>query len=183
MNKRQSVFSLVTASLITCLSCILIYAVPIIPTGKLSALCLAVAFQCVILIECGKRLSFISGIVCSIFIMLFGTNKFIAVGYMCIFAFYPVLKSLFESAQTKVTEWIYKFIYYSVASFVVPFVLKSLNLTLDFPIYLYIGAIVILSIFDIALSFFISYYIERILPLTAKISKRKLETFNEEENN
>ena len=176
MNKRQSVFSLVTASLITCLSCILIYAVPIIPTGKLSA------FQCVILIECGKRLSFISGVVCSIFIMLFGTNKFIAVGYVCIFAFYPVLKSFFESARTKVTEWIYKFVYYAVASFVVPFVLKSLNLTLDFPIYLYIGAIVILSIFDVALSFFISYYIERILPLTAKISKRKLETLNEEED-
>lgn len=101
---------------------------------------------------------------------------------MCIFAFYPVLKSIFEASRTKITEWIYKLVYFATASFVVPFVLKSLNLTLDFPLYLYIGAIVILSIFDIALSFFISYYIEKILPLTAKISKRTLEPLKEEEH-
>lgn len=175
MNKKRHVFSLAVSSLLTCISCIMLYLVPIIPTGKISVLCLAVAVQCVILIECGKGFSTVSGIVCSLFIMLFGANKFISVGYMCLFAFYPVLKSLFEATSSKIAEWMYKILYYALAAFIVSLVLKALNLPLSFPWYLYIGVIVILTIFDIALSFFISYYIEKIIPITSKISKRNIE--------
>ena len=83
------------SAIMTAIGFIFFFLASIIPTGRLVCLCIAAASVCVVVIECGIGAGAIAGVALVLLGWLFLPDK-IAVIFSIFFAFYPVLKEIFE---------------------------------------------------------------------------------------
>lgn len=94
-------------------------------------------------------------------------DKSVVLFFAAFFGFYPVLKALIERLGKLIFEWIIKIFSGSVAFFAVYYLFINLfsSVEISLPVFLiYILATIVFVVYDLALSFFLSFYLKRIRP-------------------
>lgn len=140
-----------------------------IPTGKIAMGFIAAFIPCIMTIECKSPItSLISGIssalISAIILPKSGLSGIIIVLYCICFCYYPWLKSIIERKNNLLVEWIYKEIYFLAISIFIKFITTQLRL--DF--YNIILSCIILTFYDLLLTYVIGYYIRKISPKLKK---------------
>ena len=141
----------------------------IIPTGKLAMGFVASFIPCIMTIECNNaKTSLISGIasalIAAVLLPKSGLSGIIIIFYCICFCYYPWLKAIIEKKNNLPLEWLYKEIYFLAISAIIKLVTTKLGI--DF-YNIFISAI-ILTAYDLLLSYVISYYIRQISPKLKK---------------
>lgn len=153
---------IVLSSIITAVSFLFLYFSAVLPAGRIALFCIASASLCIVTAECGKGYGILSGMVAAVLGLLFLPNKFIAVGFAGFFAYYPVIKLMVEGMHKLVWELILKGIIFLAVAFLGGWVVKLMGLEADLAWFLYLGAVVVGYLYDVALSMIISIYWKRI---------------------
>ena len=152
-----------------CISVLLLLICSVIPTGKLSLGFLASFVPCILNIESKSPKTALisvvsSAVIAALMLPKSGLAGVIIIFYCICFCYYPSLKSIIERKNNLVWEWILKEIYFIAISIVIKLVTESLGLDLY---NIFISA-VILTAYDVLLSYVISYYIRQISPRIQK---------------
>jgi hypothetical protein len=150
-------------------SVLLLFICSVIPSGKLTIGFIASFIPCILYIECkSAKTALISGIASAIISAILlpkqGLTGVIIVFYCLCFSYYPGLKAHIEKKRNIYIEWIIKEIYYFALSFIVKLV--TLKLGLEF--YNIFVSVILLTAYDILLSYVIGYYIRVISPRIQK---------------
>lgn len=159
------------SGIIIAIAFIFLYVSAIVPSAKLACLAVSTACICIIIIEAGKIMGLISGVVLSFLSLFLVPDKMVSVLFIMFFSYYPLIK-LFSEQKTRLKEWIIKIIYFVVITVISFIILKVTGLIPDTVLSLLDGAmigtvfvlVVVLAecIFDYALSMIIGFYIRRI---------------------
>ena len=151
------------------LSVLFLYLSSIVPTGKLALAFIASIVPCVVLIESHSKLASLlsgiaGGIVAAFFLPKSGLSGVITVAYCAVLCYYPAVKSYIESLRNIFVEWAAKLVLFAAASVIIKIIVKALGIPL-FPIFIPFAALVL---YDILLTFMISYYMKEISPRIRK---------------
>lgn len=133
----------------------------------------ATVIPAAIVIECGRRWGFLTGIVTALLSVLFLPDKQIAILYACFFAYYPVIKSLIENMNKRWLEAVLKTALFAAGGGIYIFIGKALGMEFVEQIkwYIYPAAVVMFWLYDVLLSGLIDLYITRISKYIRKIRK------------
>lgn len=159
-----------TLGAISCaISVLFLLVCTLVPTGKLAIGFIASFVPCIMTIECeNPRTALISGItsalIAAVLLPKSGLAGIIIIFYCICFCYYPWLKSKIEKKNNLLLEWIYKEIYFVIISAVIKFI----TIKLGIEIYNIFISAVILSAYDLLLSYVIGYYIRQISPKIKK---------------
>ncbi len=151
------------------LSCVLLLICTLAPTGKLAIGFIASFIPCVLYVECkSAKTALVSGIASGIiaFTLLpkHGLAGVIIVMYGLCFCYYPALKAVIEKRKSLGFEWIMKEIYFVILSLFLKFICSLLGLEF----FNVLIAIIGFTLYDLLLSYVISYYIKVISPRIQK---------------
>ncbi len=140
-----------------------------VPSGKLALGFIASFVPCILAIECSsKNTSLLSGIasalIAAFIVPKAGLSGMIIIFYCFCFCYYPWLKAMIEKKNNLVFEWALKGIYFLVISLISKFIAVKLG------IYLYnmIICMIVLILYDLLLTYTISYYVKQISPRLKK---------------
>ncbi len=151
------------------LSAVLLLLCTFVPTGKLAIGFIASFVPCVLFIECkSAKTALLSGIAAGIIAFtLFpkhGLAGIIIVMYGLCFSYYPALKAIIEKRKNLYVEWVIKEIYFVIISLI----LKALCYAMGLDFFNIAVAVVGFTLYDLLLSYVISYYIRVISPRIQK---------------
>ena len=98
--------------------------------------------------------------------MILTPEKGIVLLYLLFLGLYPVLKSALEGLQSRVIEWLFKFVYFNAVLSVFWFVLRTVILAalpsyLDETVPVYLVLNLVFFVYDIGLSRLIAYFGKR----------------------
>lgn len=169
------------SSVILALCFIFLYLASILPTSRLSCLCLASAGICIVIAECGAKWGFITSLVLSILSWVLLPDKTVGILFILFFSYYPLIK-LFAERRGRLSEWIIKALYFLLITVAGLFILKTIGLIPEkiqayfksMPLLLSFTIVVLAveCIFDFALSIVISYYTSKIMPKIRKNGRK-----------
>lgn len=172
----KSTRNITFSAIVLTISFICLYMTAIIPSAKLACLCAAASCICIIISEAGLKFGIASAAVISVFAWFFVPDKSIGLFTVMFFSNYPIIK-LFAEKKSFPTELIIKILYFILITALVFFVFKQLNILPEI-VYQYMKrkgffaifvcvSVIVLFVFDFALSMIISFYTSKIM------SKRK----------
>ena len=147
----------------------LTYALP-----AMAGLCIMV-----VLIEINAKWAFLTYI-SSALISFFIAESEAKLLFICIFGYYPILKSIIEKLRNNVLEWIMKIIYfnaviilvYSVLSKLFMFSKEEFEILGNYGIYIFLlAANFVFVLYDICISRMAMFYLYKIQPKISRIFK------------
>jgi hypothetical protein len=164
MDKRTRIITISAA--LTALTVLFLYLASVFPTGQLAIIAIASLFGVAAVIEAGMRTAVIVFVGCSLLGLLIVPDKPLLLLYILFFGHYPIIKSLFEKAKSRILEWALKLVVFNAALSVIWLFFKSLIFEAKYlgfnTILVYIAANFIFVLYDIGLSRLIGFYIDRI---------------------
>lgn len=151
------------------LTSVLLLICTIAPTGKLAIGFIASFIPCVLYVECkSAKTAVLSGIASGIIALTLlpkhGLAGVIIVMYGLCFSYYPGLKAIIEKRRKLGIEWILKEIYFIILSLILKWICSMLGLEF----FNLIIAVTGFTLYDLLLSYVISYYIKVISPRIQK---------------
>lgn len=149
------------------LGTVFLFLTGIWPFGTVALLCAASAFVAFSVLECGIGYGLLSYLAISVLSFLLVPDKTITLWeFVLLLGYYPIIKCLVERLNKLWLEWIIKIVFFSVMVVLLLllfwFVL-SIPIVTELPVWLYGAAgIVLLAVYDYALSILLSYYQNRL---------------------
>lgn len=149
------------------LSVIALYFSSIISINTIALLTVSSFFVGVMFIEGGLKYALITYFSVSFLAFLMPVERGNVIFYIGIFGWYPILKSYIEKIRRLPVEIIVKIIFYFVVSFITVIVTAYLTGGVEKGMFILKGAltlagVIILCIYDFALSILFNFYIRRI---------------------
>ncbi len=148
------------AGICTAVSVVLLYVASVVPTARLALCAVVSAMVCLVVIKSGIKGALSLYVAVTALSAIILPDKAIAVAYGMVFGIYPVIKAFIEKRNNLLLEWICKIVlfvlYSALVIFGIGYILPGLiNTELAKPI-LYVGVVIVLSVYDIALSLIIT---------------------------
>ena len=151
---------------LTALSLIALYTASVFPASFLGSVALGSVFLTVAVIECGRSGAAVIFAAISLLGFLLVPDKSAVLLFTCFFGYYPILKSFFEHAKTRGTEWFLKLLTAALALVFIEFVLKGIVLPgrelIPGRYLFFLVFLAVFAVYDLGLSQFIRLYCHRI---------------------
>ncbi|MBE7034609.1 MAG: hypothetical protein E7402_00595 [Ruminococcaceae bacterium] len=163
MGKKISFSAMAMALSIICL-----YGASILPTGRLVTLALASLFCAVVSSQYGVRYGITVYIGTSLMALLFIHRRTFVYAYVLFAGYYPIVKLYIEKMDRLLAEWLVKMLFFNSLLVVFYIVFKTVFapsatnavvlLVLQYLGPILVGLEAVFVIYDIALSYMVSYY-------------------------
>ncbi len=168
---KNKVFPLAATAVISAISAIFLVVASVMPTLRLALMCTSAAIGCACVIEFGRGFGAMCAVVCSLLALLLAPDKQMVVTYICLFAAYPTLKSVFEISDNKVIRIALKALYFAAVSAVFAAIAYKI-MGIGFWI-VFIGAYAVEIAAEFAFDVFIGFYMTKISPKLKGFNKRR----------
>lgn len=143
---------------------IFIFLSSIISTNTIFLFCMAALIIAIVVVEYDKKSGFVFYVASCILGFLLTINKIEFISYMIFFGIYSVVKSILEiKIQNKFLVIICKYIFFNLVVGIGYFLVNYFVL-FPFKIWMLVAVQIFFIVYDYALSLFINYYIDNILP-------------------
>ena len=162
MNKTHDI----TIGAMCCgLSILFLYIASIIPTGRISVAFIATLMPAVACAECKSKTTALicgvaAGLLAGLFVPKTGLSGIITIFFCGVLCYYPWLKALIEGLNRLISEWCLKLLFFSGISVIIKIITSQLGIEF----YNVIISVVILAVYDLLVSYVMSYYIRVISP-------------------
>ncbi|MBQ4105426.1 MAG: hypothetical protein IJC86_03455 [Clostridia bacterium] len=110
----KKTFPLAFSAVLAALSLVLLLLTGVVPVGTYAFPCIAGALLSAVVIEAGYPLAVSCYVVVSVMAFFLVADKEAVLYYICFLGFYPVLKGLIERIQSRVFQWIIKYLVFNV---------------------------------------------------------------------
>ena len=150
-------------AMFSALGTVFLFLTGVWPFGTAALLCAAAAFVAFSVLECGIGCGILSYAVIAALGFLLVPDKTITLWeFVLLLGYYPIVKCLIERLNRLWLEWVIKIVFFSVMTALLlllfQFVLFIPVIT-KLPVWLYgVGGIILLAVYDYALSLLLSYY-------------------------
>ena len=165
---KRSTYKLTISAIMAALTVVFLYLASVFPTGQLGFVAVASLFTIAVVIEADVKYAVLVYICCAILAFLLIPLKGAALLYTLFFGYYPIVKSFAERLKSPLWSWVVKEAVFLAALTVVWFLFRSVVFSGKYlelnPLIVYIGGIVVFTLYDIGLSRLIGYYVYRLSP-------------------
>jgi len=163
---KKTTRKITITAVFTALSVVFMYIASLLPSGQLGFLAAAAMFGVAAAIECGLGSSAAVYIGASLLGLLIIPVKSVALIYILFFGYYPVLKALAEKAKSRIVEWLIKLAVMNSALAIMFFAVSEIVFDISFIGNSIVLAFVIFNvvfvIYDICVTYFTGFYIDKI---------------------
>ncbi len=154
-------------ALFSALGTVALFLTTVLPSGTIALLCASSGFVAFTVLECGMGYGILGYVVISALGFLLVPDKTITLWeFILLLGYYPVVKCLIERLDKLWLEWSLKLVFFWIASSILLWLFKAvlmIPVVTAFSVWLYpIAGVVLLCIYDYALSMILSYYNNRL---------------------
>ncbi len=155
------------AAIFSALGTLCLFFTGIWPFGTVALLCAASGFVALSVLECGIGYGLLSYAAISLLGFLLVPDKTVTLWeFIFLLGYYPVIKCLIERLDKLWTEWVLKILFFLLASSVLLWLFEAvlmIPVVTTFSAWVYpIAGVVLLCVYDYALSMILSYYNNRL---------------------
>ncbi len=155
------------AAIFAALGTLALFLTGVWPFGTMALLCVASGFVALTVMECGIGYGLLGYIVISLLGFLLVPDKTVTLWeFIFLLGYYPIVKCLIERLNKLWLEWIWKVLFFGITSAVLLWLFEAVLLipvVTTFSPWLYpLAGIILLGIYDYALSMLLSYYQNRL---------------------
>lgn len=157
--KNKSV-NMAFSAICTAVSIVMLYIASVLPTARLTLCAIVSATVCLTMIKSGVKSAFALYLAVTLLSAIILPDKAISIAYGMVFGIYPIIKAFIEKRNNLILEWLLKIIVFIIYSVLFLFGAGALfpgliSTEVTKPILL-TGVIVVLALYDVALSLIIA---------------------------